>query len=89
MRNQENPGEGRRNQEQQKGTWINQEKQRWNQKKPGEILGENKSNYEKPWEKPWETKRNYEKPREKLRGTKCNQEKPWGKYNHEKPGCKI
>ena len=48
MRNQENPGEARRNQEQQKGTWINQEKQRGNQKKPGEILGETKSNYEKP-----------------------------------------
>lgn len=41
MRNQENPGEAMRNQEQQKGTWINQEK-------PGEILGETKSNYEKP-----------------------------------------
>ena len=48
MRNKENPGEARRNQEQQKGTWINQEKQRGNQKKPGEILGETKSNYEKP-----------------------------------------
>ncbi len=48
MRNQENPGEAMRNQEQQKGTWINQEKQRGNRKKPGELLGETKSNYEKP-----------------------------------------